>query len=92
MNGRYILAGSHIGVGVAAFGVASIMGVLQGLSIADINLHVEADDEPGRPGGSAPPNEAMSARLLRLYTYRVIFSRRGTYNPARTAATFFPLG
>ena len=37
MNGRHALEGSHVGVGIAAFGVASLMGVLQGLSIADIN-------------------------------------------------------
>lgn len=36
MNGRHSLAGTHIGVAVAAFGVASIMGLLQALSIADI--------------------------------------------------------
>jgi len=38
MNGRYSLAGSHIGVAVAAFAVASAMGVLQALSIADIQF------------------------------------------------------
>jgi len=36
MNGRYSLAGAHIGVAVAAFAVASAMGVLQALSVADI--------------------------------------------------------
>jgi cytochrome c oxidase subunit 1 len=43
MSGRHILAGSHIGVGIAAFGVASIMGVLQGLSIADINFPLRSE-------------------------------------------------
>jgi cytochrome c oxidase subunit I len=38
MNGRYTLAGTHIGVAVAAFGVASAMGVLQALSLADIQF------------------------------------------------------
>ena len=36
MTGRHTLAASHIGVAVAAFGVASAMGVLQALSMADI--------------------------------------------------------
>src|SRR5215467_2172036 len=38
MNGRYSLAGANIGVAVAAFGVAALMGVLQALSIADITF------------------------------------------------------
>ena len=38
MSGKSSLAASHIGVAVAAFGVASAMGVLQGLSVADINF------------------------------------------------------
>ena len=38
MKGRFALAGSHIGVSIAAFAVASFMGVLQALSIADINF------------------------------------------------------
>jgi cytochrome c oxidase subunit 1 len=37
------LAVSHIGVAVAAFGVAAIMGVLQGLSIADIEFPGRAE-------------------------------------------------
>src|SRR5215470_9332579 len=36
MTGRYSLAGTHVGVAVPAFGVASAMGVLQALSLADI--------------------------------------------------------
>jgi cytochrome c oxidase subunit 1 len=32
------LAAAHIGVAIAAFGVASLMGVLQGLSVADVNF------------------------------------------------------
>ncbi len=38
---RDLLAAAHIGVAVAAFGLAAAMGVLQGLSVADI-------DFPGR--------------------------------------------
>jgi cytochrome c oxidase subunit I len=38
MNGRYSLAGTHIGVAVAAFGVASLMGVTQALSLADVHF------------------------------------------------------
>jgi cytochrome c oxidase subunit 1 len=38
MSGRYSLAGTHIGIAVAAFGVASAMGVLQALSLADIHF------------------------------------------------------
>ncbi|HZI94727.1 MAG TPA: cbb3-type cytochrome c oxidase subunit I [Patescibacteria group bacterium] len=36
MKGRHSLAAAHVGVAVAAFGVASTMGVLQGLSLADV--------------------------------------------------------
>src|SRR5215472_16970086 len=38
MNGRYSLAGTHIGVAVAAFGLASIMGLLQALSLSDVQF------------------------------------------------------
>ena len=38
MNGRYSLAGTHIGVAVAAFGVASLMGLMQALSLSDIHF------------------------------------------------------
>ena len=38
INKRNTLATAHIGVAVAAFGVASAMGVLQGLSVADVNF------------------------------------------------------
>jgi len=38
MNGRHSLAAAHVGVAVAAFAVASAMGVLQALSIADIQF------------------------------------------------------
>jgi cytochrome c oxidase subunit 1 len=38
MNGRHSLAAAHIGVAVAAFGVASAMGLLQALSVADIHF------------------------------------------------------
>ncbi len=38
MNGRHALAGTHIGVAVAAFTIATLLGVLQAFSIADINF------------------------------------------------------
>src|SRR5215467_13192637 len=38
MRGRYSLPGTHIGVAVAAFGVASGAGLLQALSLADIHF------------------------------------------------------
>jgi cytochrome c oxidase subunit I len=38
MKGRHALAGTHIGIAVAAFGVASFLGVLQAFSIADIDF------------------------------------------------------
>ena len=44
MNASHRLAGSHIGVAVAAFGVASIMGVLQGLSIADVAFPMRSEE------------------------------------------------
>jgi cytochrome c oxidase subunit 1 len=37
------LAASHIGVAVAAFGVASLMGVLQALSVADIQFPIRSE-------------------------------------------------
>jgi cytochrome c oxidase subunit 1 len=43
MTGRHTLALSHIGVAVAAFGVASLMGVLQSLSIADIEFPIRSE-------------------------------------------------
>jgi cytochrome c oxidase subunit 1 len=43
MNGRHALAASHLGVAVAAFGVASIMGMLQGLSIADVAFPLRSE-------------------------------------------------
>jgi len=43
MNGRNSLALTHIGVAVAAFGVASLMGVLQGLSIANVQFPVRSE-------------------------------------------------
>ena len=36
MKGRHALGAAHIGVAVAAFGVASAMGVLQAFSLADV--------------------------------------------------------
>ena len=43
MNGRNTLALTHIGVAVAAFAVASIMGVLQGLSVANIQFPIRSE-------------------------------------------------
>ena len=37
------LALAHIGVAVAAFGVASAMGVLQGLSMADVEFPLRSE-------------------------------------------------
>jgi cytochrome c oxidase subunit 1 len=39
----YRLTGSHVGVAVAAFGLASCFGVLQGLSVADISFPLRSD-------------------------------------------------
>jgi len=38
MSSRNSLAASHIGVGIGAFGLASFMGVMQALSIADVQF------------------------------------------------------
>jgi len=38
MNGRNSLAAAHLGVGIAAFGLASAMGVMQALSLADVQF------------------------------------------------------
>src|SRR5574341_2363244 len=38
MTRRHALASTHIGVAIAAFGVASAMGVLQALSVADVEF------------------------------------------------------
>jgi cytochrome c oxidase subunit 1 len=43
MNGRHTLAAAHIGVSVAAFGVASAMGALQGLSVAEIAFPLRSE-------------------------------------------------
>jgi cytochrome c oxidase subunit I len=43
MNGRNTLAAAHIGVAAAAFGVASLMGVLQALSIADVHFPMRSE-------------------------------------------------
>lgn len=40
---RHALARAHLAVAVAAFGVASLMGVLQGLSIADVNFPLRSE-------------------------------------------------
>lgn len=43
MRGRHTLAAAHIGVAVAAFGLASAMGVVQALSIADIEFPIRSE-------------------------------------------------
>ncbi len=44
MTRPHRLAAAHIGVAVAAFGVAACMGVLQGLSIADVTFPKRSED------------------------------------------------
>jgi cytochrome c oxidase subunit I len=44
VTNRHGLALAHIGVAVAAFGLASAMGVLQGLSIADVEFSLRSED------------------------------------------------
>jgi cytochrome c oxidase subunit 1 len=43
MQGRHTLAAAHIGVAIAAFGIASAMGVLQALSIADVQFPLRGE-------------------------------------------------
>jgi len=43
MTARYALARAHIGVAIAAFGLASVMGVLQGLSVADVEFPIRSE-------------------------------------------------
>ena len=43
MANRHTLAASHIGVAVAAFGVASLMGVTQALSMADVAFPMRSE-------------------------------------------------
>jgi len=43
MAGRYSLAAAHIGVAIAAFAVASTMGVLQALSMADVPFPIRGE-------------------------------------------------
>jgi cytochrome c oxidase subunit I len=43
MPGRHTLAATHIGVAIAAFGVASAMGALQALSIADVEFPLRSE-------------------------------------------------
>jgi cytochrome c oxidase subunit 1 len=43
VTASYRLASTHIGVAVAAFGLASLMGVLQALSVADIEIPGRAE-------------------------------------------------
>ena len=44
MTASYRLASAHLVVSVAAFGLASLMGVLQAFSVADINIPGRAED------------------------------------------------
>ena len=44
MTNRHSLALAHIGVAVAAFGVAAAMGVLQALSIADVEFPLRSEE------------------------------------------------
>jgi cytochrome c oxidase subunit I len=43
MRAGHTLAAAHLGVAVAAFGVASIMGMLQGLSVADVAFPLRSE-------------------------------------------------
>jgi len=43
MTGRHTLAATHIGVGIAAFGVASALGLLQALSVANIQFPLRSE-------------------------------------------------
>jgi len=44
MTRPHRLAAAHLGVAIAAFGVAACMGVLQGLSIADVSFPKRSED------------------------------------------------
>lgn len=44
MTNRHSLALAHIGVAVAAFGLAALMGALQGLSVADVAFPKRSED------------------------------------------------
>ena len=44
VTNRHSLALAHIGVAVAAFGVAALMGVLQALSIADLDFPQRSEE------------------------------------------------
>src|SRR5262245_57847327 len=43
MTNRHSLALAHVGVAVAAFGVAALMGVLQALSVADVEFPIRSE-------------------------------------------------
>ena len=43
MTGRHTLAATHIGVAIAAFGVASALGLLQALSVANIQFPLRSE-------------------------------------------------
>src|SRR5580765_1792179 len=43
MTVRHSLAAAHVGVAVAAFGLASAMGVLQALSMADVSFPIRSE-------------------------------------------------
>ena len=43
MKNRHTLALAHIGVAIAAFGVASCMGILQAMSVADVDFPMRTE-------------------------------------------------
>lgn len=43
MTASHRLASAHVGVAIAAFGVASFMGVMQGLSVADVSFPARSE-------------------------------------------------
>jgi hypothetical protein len=82
MNGGHTLAGSHIGVGIAAFGVASLMGVLQGVSIADVDFPLRSESLAG-PALSQGTGDCSrgSQKSVRRFSPFVVFVARTAYLP-----------
>jgi hypothetical protein len=71
VTGRNSLAATHLGVAVAAFGLASAMGVLQALSVADVAFPRRS--EPLYYLRLSPDqnfSRVLSARRKRLSTWR----------------------
>ena len=89
MTRGHTLAGSHIGVAVAAFGLAALMGMLQSLSIADVNfpgrsetlyyMAVTAHGVLAGTDASALPVQVMyigtGASVVFLTFYRILIAR-----------------